>query len=204
LGTELQESISNYSEASKLKKVMVQMLSNEMSRDDEKMLREQYNEIDIDGDGMIDIDDLTNFLHKQGGTREEAKSRATLIISKVDQNKDGVVSIEEFKNAKLAGKIGTDETLLRKHFRRIDENNDGFISHAELSKLFNWTLTKELVENMIMEIDINNDGKISYDEFLQAMKHGAIEKAISKRPHITKVLTLEARKELMQEAGMKY
>jgi len=202
LGSELQQSISNYSKASKLKKVLVRMLGNEMTRDDKTLIRYQFDQIDVDGKGVININDLTNFLLKQGGSRDEANAKASHIMSQIDGNNDGLVSIEEFKNAKLSRKIGNDENLLRKQFRRIDEDNDGFITYYELSKLFNGTLERAFIESMIKEIDENNDGKISYDEFVKAMKHGALENAFTSRPHIVKEMTAKMRQELMEEVDI--
>jgi len=202
LGTEVLKSISNYSKASKLKKVLVRMLANEMTEADHEALRLQFDQMDTDKNGQIDEQELTDFIFKQGGTRGEAQVRASHIISEVDQDGDGKLSVEEWKNAQLAGKIGNDEKLLKMQFKRIDEDNDGFITHEELSKLFNWTLTKDLISLMIQEIDENNDGKISYPEFVKAMKDGSIENALSKRKHITSEMTQNFRNELMKEAGM--
>jgi len=175
LGSELLQNISNYSEACKLKKMLVRMLSDNMTRDDHEIMRTQFDQIDLDGNGMVDIKDLTNFLSNQGRSRSDAEARATYFISQVDQNNDGVVFFEEFKDAKLACKIGNDEKLLRKHFQLIDADNNGFITHDELSKLFNWTLTTDVIENMIKEVDESNDGKICYQEFVKAMRHGALK-----------------------------
>jgi len=195
LGMQLIHSLANYSEGSKLKKVLVRMLANDMSDDDHNMLLEQFNNIDLDNDGQIDLADLTKFLQDQGESKQNAELRASQIIQQVDQDKDGKVSIQEFKNAKLARKIGADDRLIRKQFQRIDEDRNGFITPDELSKLFNWTLTEDLIENMIKEIDENNDGKISYEEFVKAMKHGAFET----RKHITMEITSIVRKELEAE-----
>merc|ERR1712060_36648 len=174
LGMQLIQSLANYHEASKLKKVLVRMLANDMSKDDHNMLQEQ------------------------GESKKDARMRASQIIEQVDQNKDGNIDIQEFKNAKLARKIGANDRLIRKQFQRIDEDNNGFITHEELSKLFNWTLTEDLIKNMIKEIDENDDGKISYQEFVTAMKHGAFET----RKHITKEMTKRIRKELEEEGNL--
>jgi len=198
LGMQLIQSLANYHEASKLKKVLVRMLANDMSRDDHDLLQDQFNKIDVDNDGTINMKDLTRYLQDQGETKQNAEMRASQIIQQVDQNKDGNIDIQEFKNAKLARKIGADDKLIRRQFQRIDEDNNGFITHEELSKLFNWTLTEKLIKNMIKEIDENNDGKISYQEFVKAMKHGAFET----RKHITKEMTKRIRDELEAEGNL--
>jgi len=197
LGMQLIQSLANYHEGSKLKKVLVRMLANDMSRDDHKLLQDQFNKIDLDNDGHINTEDLSRFLQDQGESKQDAEVRASQIIEQVDQNKDGKVDIQEFKNAKLARMIGNNDRLIRKQFQRIDEDNNGYITHEELSKLFNWTLTEDLIKNMIKEIDENNDGQISYNEFVKAMKHGAFET----RKHITKEMTKRIRKELEEEGA---
>lgn len=199
LGVGLLQSISNYSKASKLKKVLVRMLASEMTEADHLALKEQFDKLDTDGNGQIDLEELTNFILKQGVTRLEAETRAAHIITEVDQNDDGKLNVEEWKNAKVAGLLGNNDKLLKMHFKRIDEDNDGFITHEELSKLFNWTLTKDMVSKMIKEIDENKDGKISYAEFARAMKDGSIEKALTSRAHITKEITHQVRDELLEE-----
>lgn len=195
LGMQLIQSLANYHEASKLKKVLVRMLANDMSKDDHNLLQDQFNKIDLDNDGQIDTADLTRYLQDQGESKQDAEVRASQIIRQIDQNKDGKVDIQEFKNAKLARKIGADDRLIKRQFQRIDEDKNGFITHDELSKLFNWTLTEDLINNMIKEIDENNDGQISYEEFVKAMKHGAFET----RQHMTKEVTSRIRKELEAE-----
>jgi len=200
LGSKLLSDLCNYSQATKLKKVLVRMLSNELTASDHLALKQQFETLDTDGNGQITHAELTNFILKQGGTKLEAEQKAAHIISEVDTDGDGQLSQSEWKHAQLAGRIGNDERLLKSHFRRIDEDNDGFITHDELSKLFNWSLTNDLITLMIQEIDENNDGKISYPEFVKAMKSGSIEKALTKRKHMTKEFTQKYGKELMKEA----
>jgi len=199
LGVDLLTNIANYSKASKLKKVLVRMLANEMTESDHDNLKKQFDQMDADGNGQIDKKELTEFIMKQGGSRTDAEIRAKHIIAAVDHDGDGMLNVQEYKNAKLSGMIGNDEALLKTNFQRIDENNDGFITHDELSKLFNWTLTKELISLMIKEIDENQDGKISFDEFMKAMKDGTIGKAFTQRKHMTQAMTQKFRKEIMEE-----
>jgi len=199
LGVDVLTSISNYSNASKLKKVLVRMLANEMTESDHVALKKQFEQMDSDGNGQVDMKELTDFIMRQGGTRNDAQIKASHIIKEVDQNGDGMLSIEEWKNAKVAGMIGNDEKLLQTQFERIDENNDGYITHDELSKLFNWTLTKELISLMIQEIDENKDGRISYGEFVKAMKDGSIGKALTKRNHIASEMTQKFRQQIMED-----
>jgi len=200
LGINLLESIANYSKASRLKKVIVRMLANEMSEKDHVALRKEFDKMDTDGNGQIDLEELTNFILKQGVTRVVAQEKASHIIAKVDQDGDGQLSVEEWTNAKVAGLMSHNKELLKSQFERIDEDKDGFITHDDLSKLFNWTLTKDFISRMIQEIDQNKDGKISFDEFVGAMQNGSLEKTVFSEKHLTKEMTHRIRDEILEES----
>jgi len=201
LGIELIETISNYSSVSRLKKVLVRMLGNQMTEADHEALKAQFAVMDKNGDGMVNLEELTDYIYKSGGTREEATKKATNIIRELDQDNDGQISLKEFTDARLSTKF-QDEGIIRGSFNKIDIDNDGFITNDELSKLFNGQVSMELVDHMIQEIDQNNDGKISYEEFVDAMKKGCLKKMLAPREHMNKEMTMKFRKELIQEMAM--
>jgi len=178
LGRDLVESLSNYSSVSKLKKVLVRMLANQMTKADHRALRHQFDQMDTNGDGVINLEELTDYLHKQGSNYEEAKQTATHIIQQLDQDGDNMISKAEWYDARLSTKF-QDESIIRDQFNRIDDNGDGYITHDELAKLFNGQLTLDLIKQMIQEVDQNNDGKISYGEFVSAMKEGCLKKMLA-------------------------
>jgi len=199
LGQDLIESLSNYSGVSKLKKVLVRMLANQMTKADHRALKHQFDKMDTDGDGVINLEELTDYLHKQGGNYEEAKATASHIISELDQDGDNQISKSEWWDARLATKFQND-SIIKEQFDRIDDNGDGYITHDELAKLFNGQLTGDLIKQMIEEVDQNNDGKISFDEFVCAMKEGCLKKMLSPKiknqiPELRKELEDEEKKE---------
>jgi len=189
LGTELLNNISEYAKATRLKKVLVRVFANEMTEQDHLALKEQFDLMDRSGNGEVDVNDLTEFILKKGGTRVEAHQRACAIIDHADRSGNGVLRVEEWKNVQIAAKMRSDEGLLKKQFKRIDHNNDGFITQDKLAMLFNRSITKELIGSMIKEIDHDNDGKISYAEFIEAMKDGSLKKALTTRTRFTKKMT---------------
>jgi len=170
--------ISNYSKASKLKKVVVRMITNDMEECAYQTLKEQFDKMDTDGNGQIDLEELTEVIYKQGVIRTEAEARATAIIAELDEDGDGKVNMDEWTNAKVAGKLGRDEKI-RVTFEAIDYDGDGYITHDELVKYFDGLLAKEHIAEMIKEVDENNDDRISYEEFAKTMKHGDIERTLA-------------------------
>jgi len=174
--------LGNYQSQCKLKKVLVRMLANQMTDDDHKQISNAFDELDTDGNGYVDVAELTEYIAKHSHiNEEEAERRASEYITSLDQDGDGVISREEFTDGRLSKKI-QEENEIKKHFEEIDKDNDGFITQTELATLFNHTLSKHLIKAMIDEIDQDNDGKISFEEFRTAMQKGNIDGVLSPRP----------------------
>jgi len=165
--------LSNFTRACKLKKVLIRIFSREMTKEDEQEFKRQFKQMDKDGDGFIDLHELTKYIADTGIPVAEAYRRASSIMLEIDQDGDNKITIQEFTDAKIAEKF-TDDKVIRHEFKKIDVKNMGYITKEELSALFNWTLADEMILEMINEIDNNNDGKISLDEFSTAMKKGQI------------------------------
>lgn len=177
LGDEVLQNLHNYTRASKLKKLLVRMLARDMDNEDEKELHDQFSLMDDDGDGFIDLKELTQFIRNTGVSHAEAFRRASSIMEDIDQNGDGKISVDEFKDSRISTQLQNDD-VIRKHFNQIDVDGDGHITAEELAELFNWTLADQMILEMIKEIDENGDGVISLEEFEQAMKKGAMAQAL--------------------------
>lgn len=73
-------------------------------------------------------------------------------FEKVDNNRDGVVGIQEYDSA------------VTESFTKYDSNNDGYITESEFSKQHPDKKTSELFNKM----DSNKDGKTDLQEFKKA------------------------------------
>jgi len=171
LGQDLVKSIENYSSISKLKKLIVGMLLRQMTEADHRELKREFDKMDTDRDGFINLKEMTDYLHKQGGNYEDAKATASSIIKQFDQDGDNQINEYEWGSARLATKLGED-SIIKEQFERFDVNGDGYISADELCKFFN--LSGDCIKRVIEEVDQNNDGKISFHEFVSEMKEGCL------------------------------
>lgn len=67
-------------------------------------------------------------------------------LTKLDMNKDGVVTREEYNQAMTAA------------FKNLDKNNDNALTAAEVGTI--------LTPEQFASVDANKDGKISHDEMI--------------------------------------
>ena len=87
----------------------------------------------------------------------------------MDDNKDGVISYEEFLRMTISEKKILETKNLKLAFDTFDLNKDGKLSKEELLYVLG-TGTLDYVNNLLDLIDKNKDGYISFDEFCHLMK----------------------------------
>lgn len=63
-----------------------------------------------------------------------------------------------------------EEKRLAQAFDLLDDDDTGFISNENLSKLLGKHVTQSRVEALIKEADTTGDGTISFEEFLQMFR----------------------------------
>ena len=92
-------------------------------------------------------------------TREQVRKSWEDRFQKLDKNRDGKVSLEEYL-AFHGAESALRRQFLEYEFRKYDRDGDGFITHEE-----HWAPVS--LEDEFRGVDKNRDGRISPDEFLQ-------------------------------------
>ena len=130
----------------------------------EDILRAKFQELDINGDGFIDFDELRRDIEQD----DLLETRIKLMMSYCDLDGNGKLDFEEFvkmhngprKNLTVDG-----------IFRAFDLNNDGFIDREEyrnITRVLDPHFSEEKFEMMMEQMDADGDGRISYAEFQNA------------------------------------
>ena len=88
----------------------------------------------------------------------------------VDSNHHGVILYTEFIAATLEMRGQVEEKRLAQAFDLLDDDDTGFISKENLSKLLGTHVTQSRVAALIKEADTTGDGTISFEEFLQMFR----------------------------------
>lgn len=156
-----------------------------------------FSVIDIDGDGSISLDELTNHL-KTSGYADDAIAK---IFARLDVNNDGSISKEEFRdgliafsplrsapglgnyNSQFVDEIHADADRL---FSSCDADNNGSISREELKDYLSIVskYSDRAIDNIFQNLDVNYDGEISKEELRDAfVKYSALRQAIGEGPN---------------------
>merc|ERR1711892_1370976 len=146
-------------------------VAREMAGASDAELREAFKLFDIDGDGVITIDELKSLISKVGGDMSEAEAAAMIHAA----DKDGNMGIDFSEFAKLWKALhGEGEAEIRKEFSKLDTDNSGFITKDEMVATIASGFTGDKVaeaQAAIDKLDVDKDGKVSYPEFILVMKY---------------------------------
>lgn len=140
---------------------------------DEKIAeyRASFNLFDLDGNGMIDFDELREMLRRMGKPCCEASVRDC--INKLDDNKNGYIDFYEFCMFMETVKPPSKEQELRTLFDECDTNGDHNIDISELDRLMKrvgyTNLKPSDLQDMMSVIDTDGNGVIDFNEFLAFM-----------------------------------
>jgi Ca2+-binding EF-hand superfamily protein len=157
------------------------------------LFRDLFDSTGLDSDKTVDKIELQAALEKYEQLLAliiEAKFNPyAQKLDKLDTNRDGRVSWEEFEKhfTKVAAEEKAD-TRLGEIFNSIDANNDGVVDKDELATKLKAEDGKALTtlleqsgvktDNVFEQLDANKDGKVSLDEFHNQLKEAATDEVL--------------------------
>ncbi|CAM9563600.1 unnamed protein product [Choristocarpus tenellus] len=147
------------------------MPKKELTAEEREDYQEAFNNFDKDGNGTIDQSELGVVMRSLGysPTNEQLKE----MMSKVDEDNDGVLTFGEFVTMMQAGDVETDFDIeIREAFEFFDKDGDGEISPKELAGIMRGlgdALSDDEVNLLVQVADKDGDGTISIEEFISFM-----------------------------------
>ncbi|CAD5122901.1 DgyrCDS11302 [Dimorphilus gyrociliatus] len=140
---------------------MHKTFSGELSNEDEARIAILFDKLDIDGDGRINITDLTTALHKYQGFH--VPGQVQTFFDSYDKNKDGHIEFCDFVQFVI-----DHEKILRLSFGKLDHNRDGVLDLEEVVLAFHRLgvdISRGEAEAMIRQMDRDETLLISYAEW---------------------------------------
>ena len=148
-----------------------------------KKMKEEFLELDFDGDGSISIDEIKSVLHSLRIKLKLTEGDIQELIHEIDKDGNVYVDLKEYTkymrrkgthlNSNILYRALFKLSLIRKEFDKFDIDGSGYITKDELLYVVNSRkgakISPEEAENLFENTDLNKDGKIDYEEFVILM-----------------------------------
>ena len=151
----------------KLKAVVYTYIASQLySNRDKDHLLSVFREIDKDGDGVIEKEELISVFNSN--TRSSlSEGEIQKILELVDTNGSGQIDFTQFLVAASNEEKMLEEKRLENAFDYLDADHSGFITIEEVKAFLDGTTqTSEQIKQIFDEVDENGDGEISKQEFV--------------------------------------
>jgi len=158
------KSFSDFHACNRLQKAALTALASQLANEDVDALRQQFQLIDTDGNGVITKSELLQAYEKDppAGVTDVA-AWVDMIFEELDSDNSGELEFTEYQAACLSSFTAASEQAMRAAFRALDLDQTGIISLEELGRVMQGS-KQEILATMQLT-DLNGDGVIDFDEF---------------------------------------
>ena len=133
-----------------------------------------FNQIDVNGDGKINKDELLKGLQNKIKS-DTLKKDVDIIFHNIDMDNNGYIEYEEFVRGAVSKEHFMNTKVIEFAFRYFDKDGTGQITYKMIEEVFKDSIqdkskVHESLKKIIAEVDTNGDGIISFNEFADIMK----------------------------------
>jgi len=130
--------------------------------EDIRLAEEQFQALDRDGNGAIELVEFTSALAEGlGVSPEESRS----IFKRLDLIGEDRIERSQFLSAVVGSRLLGRSGAVQEAFQRFDADGSGSISPSEMTGLLGPQFCGENVTKIFGEMDINSDSTVDFDEF---------------------------------------
>jgi Ca2+-binding EF-hand superfamily protein len=149
------QKLPDYAQALPMKKLALLLVAHSSSSEDVSQLRKVFDQYDADDSGEISFEEFRAAMRSYSDNREDLRH----LFDELDVYGNGRLSYTEFLAAALEAQHNVNEEQIAQAFDRMDEDDSGYISFANMRHLLGDTFSKEDVEKILNEVDTAKDGK---------------------------------------------
>mmetsp|Transcript_134202 Transcript_134202/g.261373 ORF Transcript_134202/g.261373 Transcript_134202/m.261373 type:complete len:684 (-) Transcript_134202:176-2227(-) len=127
-------------------------------------LREQFDLIDLDGNGVIAKDELTRALQElPHADVKDMRIWADALFEELDSDGSGGIEFTQWQAAALMSSTEISDAVMRAAFQTMDMDSTGSISSENLSRILQ--VSGAELNSIMKGADLNGDGVIDFEEF---------------------------------------
>ena len=162
--------LETYKNSSNFKKFILTYIASRLKEKEIKELKDIFSEMDLNKDGILDIDEIRQGLIKFNSEKNLNNEEINEIFKGIDTNNSKRIEYTEFISAAIEKNEFLKEERLLDIFKALDKSRTGRINKSDIKKALNNENLDDLeLELFINKFDLNKDGEIDYDEFITGM-----------------------------------
>ena len=170
LSTIALKNLKKFTSERKLEMAVISYIANYLtSSQNNQALRDTFEAMDKDKDGVLSKQELINGLSKFYGNRAFLVEEIDQLLSNIDLNGNGVIDYWEFVAATADYQKLWTEKNLKQAFDKFDLDGNGEITFDELRQVLGGDEEDEDIKKLIEAVDKNGDGQINFEEFKDMM-----------------------------------
>lgn len=172
--TQLLSNLKKFTHVNRFKKECLNVMAHRLEDGQLKKLRDGFQRLDTDGNGMLTLKELKEGCAKAGLVED---AELTYVFEHLDNDNSGSISYSEFLAAMVDQKHMINRPLAWEAFRIFDLNGDGKIKVDEFVEILKTSEDLKLLpgdlqkkedtelRSMFNEADSNKNGEIDFEEF---------------------------------------
>ena len=130
-------------------------------------IRSAFKELELNDKSSISKEEISRQMKNFSSLVSDESLKK--LIQMMSPNADGSTDLNEFLGlVDFASKVQQGDEEIRNLFELIDQDQDGFITESEITKMMKSLgekVRKKEIRSMMKAGDISNDGKISFVDF---------------------------------------
>ncbi len=154
--------LKNYGQYSQLQKMALMVIAHQSTTDEIADLRTVFDQYDTANNGTIQFSEFQKALQSLNYKDNHIQE----IFDSIDIDKSGQIHYTEFLAAAMETHGCIEEERLAEAFDRLDADDSGYITKANLKQILGTEYTKEKAEAWIAEADTDKNGKVCWNEFV--------------------------------------
>lgn len=161
------EGLCSYAKASNFRRACMQTIAWSLSTEERARLHNVFASIDQAHNGTISVWEMKEAMQRSMTITD---TEVQVIFDAIDNNNDQKINYTEFLSAMVSTRIQLHDELIQASFKRFDTEGTGYITKADLKKVFQDVYSAQEIEEMIREADLDNDDQLSFEDFLQYLR----------------------------------